>query len=59
MENKELYQKIKEVLNRPDAAEILTKSIWKLLGLASCWDSLDDSDMMRIIDEVVKSKNQS
>jgi len=59
MENEELYQKIKEVLVRPDAAEILTKSICKLLSLASCWDSLDDDDVMHIIDKVVESKNQS
>jgi len=40
---------IKKVLQEPDAVDILCETFNKLLGLASCWDSLDEDDVELIL----------
>lgn len=44
-----MIEMIKKALQEPDAADILCETFYKLLGLASCWDSLDVDDVERIL----------
>lgn len=46
---------IEKTLQEPEAAKILYKTFEKLLGLASCWDSLDDEDVIRILEDEITS----
>ena len=53
----ELQDLIKKTLQEPEAAKILYKTFEELLSLASCWDSLDDDDVIRILkDEITTSQ---
>ena len=47
----DLQEIIKKTLQEPEAEKILYKTFEKLLSLASCWDSLDDEDVIRILED--------